>query len=496
MRPPLLILGAPWAGSAAVVSLLSNGAGATVIDPEPPSATHPTGSGESLRVVRAHRELLRSLDADLTTPPARVDAAALDVTALRSIISDLKSGDGCIVKEPALVPLLPAWRAAGLEHAHLIAVVRNPIENAMSIADHVGIPMADAERIVDHYLESLVAISSACPVHMVPFGPESSTVIDAVRAVAESIGLTWDTERAEASFLPELLGKRADHADTSPAWERLDSIRPRTGEPPSTPAALPTTTNPADGLVPLRVHLGDRYVATRRALWDVARRVLAPELDAVELIVRSARHVNPPTGAFRSVTIVEVDAATGAADAILAADTYPMAVIAPGIVSGLDEVSLTHLFQSLAAVSPLFVELVIDVPAPTGSVTARLSPPPQNRPTPSDVLRLAEQNGWHEVSTERVSPGSIAVHLRRVGEPPAPEYERAIATERQLRALRSRIFELEGRLEKSEAAARAAKAAANHSTTNRLLVVRRRLRHLPVLAAAVGRWRRWRASRR
>ena len=355
---PLMILGGHRSGTSLVAGLLWH-AGLHLGNLLGAAPDNPRGFFESVDVLAAHEAILYAQDRDWTCPPHRLDPGASDLTLLRRAAASLAAaGRPWGVKDPRLLFLLPAW----LEVApalRFIGVVRHPAAVARSLERRNGFTPQTARAIADLHLARLAALHRALRFPLIGFDGPVEQVVARTRAVAASLGLSWD-ESAAASLYDPGLRHQAPHGPGGPEYDYLQDAMaalpetPQAHDAPDVAAALAAAPEAAEGL-PLT--LGPAFAARRTALWEAFAAALPPVGRVLDLA---------PAGAIRDPALPGVDPTEiDAADAIGPAawsggdDAYTHAILT-GVAETLPLPQLEELLTRLAGATSSDAAVVLD----------------------------------------------------------------------------------------------------------------------------------------
>lgn len=462
MNEPILILGSPGSGASSIAGLLHHGCGVSMGDFVAPTLESPFGTFEAFGVVEAHRELLAQMERDATCPPTTFNPDLLDLTQLREQLTELRGSEGVwAIKDPATTFLLPAWAAVGVGPVRIVVVVRRPHDTIQSVADRYAIGEYWAEAVVDAYLRRLAELVRSTDAPVIEFSNDGDSVLAQTGDLADRLGLDWDRPAAARHFDGSLVRHQSPHAESSPAFDELIAVRH--GEPPRPIRATDLSTLNASSAPawPLATHVGGRYQGQRSELWRIARFDSVQRPRVTEIVPVGAPQLDALPQGFGEVDRVEIASAQTVGIELLQKGVRPDAVIAHGVLADHPVQDVAYFLRSVQVMTSPFAQLVVDIPAPSGTATAVLEPSPPSEPTLSDVTRLAVDCGWEPVHDERLSPGRVGLVLRK-----------RIAVDDELQPLRTEIALLGEslatigrRLENPESAPAAAPSVPNASAT-------------------------------
>ena len=117
----------------------------------PADSSNPLGYYESLALVEANEGVLKSFGrrwwSDAPSPDEQLSQRAEIEPRLSAVVHRLiRAADGApiVIKDPRINGLLPLWQPVVNRSLHPVLVVRNPIEIALSHAQHDGTPIGHA----------------------------------------------------------------------------------------------------------------------------------------------------------------------------------------------------------------------------------------------------------------------------------------------------------------------------------------------------------------
>jgi hypothetical protein len=314
------------------------------------------------------------------------------------------------MKDPRSMFLLQAWSHLGLDRVRLIAVVRPPADTVRSIEKRDNIRQDKAEAIVEAYLARLIEIAEKVPLPVLQFPGKGDSLLGQVRDVAAALDLPWDEEAARDLFDHSLVRNQSTLRDTSPTYDLLlEKARFPRRVPAINLRSLRLASEPD---TPLETHLGVHYARQRNQMWDMAHFSTDPEPDVVEIVLEGAR---PGATNRPGVTLhqVEVKSPLAVGAALMKNGLRPHGVLAHGILAGHAPSVIDYFFRSVYMTTDPIAELLVDVPDPQGRGLLSSTPPPVDDPLPHRVREIAEETGWDQVVTERLSPGRSGVFFRK-----------------------------------------------------------------------------------
>ena len=413
VNDPIFVLGCPRSGGSIVAGLLHVACGVSMPELLPPTTDHPFGCFEARAVVDAHREILRQVERDSTCPPSVIQPELLDLDVLRAAVDVHRELDGVwAVKEPASMFLLDAWAHLGIDRARLIAVTRTPFDIIRSIEAHDGIRQDRAEAIVDNAMRRLAEIARSTRLPLVHFSNDGPFVLRQVHDLAVALELPWDQSAAESLFDARLVRHRSPHEDTIPAYDDLAAVAASSTTDAVTSVDLRSLRLHTGPERPLETHLGERSVQQRRELWQHAPFPTVPEPRVVEIVLEGSPPGPPHRAAVRDLRRLEVSSPLEVGAMLLRQGLRPDGLIANGLFAGRSESDIEYCLRSLYVTSSPFSELVVDVPDISPAVAAT-QPLLSSEPRPETLRELAATAGWDHVSTGRLSPGRVAMRLRK-----------------------------------------------------------------------------------
>lgn len=415
-------------------------------DPIAPNGDRWFDCFESRDVVEAHRNLLRALGRDITCPPDRFDPSHADLIELRSVIA-ARVADGVpwMVKEPSLMHLLPAWAAAGIQRARLVAVVRPPFDVIESIRSHDRIAADLAESIVEHAMQRLTATAEEASVSLITFDG-SASVVSQVQQLAADLDLSWDPWAASDFFDERLVRHASVHHDTTPTYDRL--FRTTIRSSPGSSVGLESVGLTSVRQPVLATHLGDSYVERRNELrrWNTHQ-----DVDGQVICEITLRQSRPDPNRSTEIHHLQVKTMTSVSEALLKRRLRPDVLIAHGLFDSHSEADLAYGFRSLFASTSAFAQLTLD--AQRCQLCANGEHHPGQQCGRADIDRAAQSMGWERIRSEPLAAGRIGVSFRkcRIDESDF-DFDRAeaieILSEGHLEQMRQRAEKAEQALER------------------------------------------------
>jgi hypothetical protein len=411
MSAPIVVLGSPRSGASVVAGLLVRAGRVATAELLPPTEDRPMGSFEAYGVVNAHREILAQLERDWTCPPSAFRPDALDLSALREQVEVHQAlPNTWLMKEPSSMFLLPAWRHLGVGRVRLVAVARPPGDTIRSLVHFNGIPQLHAEAIVEAYLGRMAEIAARVALPVVDFPGDGDDVVTQVRGLAAALDLPWDDAAAEELYAGDLVRHRSALRDPSPAYAQLMERAQRPDRVPEVElGTLEITSEPS---WPLSTCYGPRHAQQLAELWRAADFASFTDPSLVEVVPDGA-----PAGAgdrpgLRLHRLAVADPrAIGAA--LVDSGVRPHGVIAHRAIEGQSPAEVEQLLRAVHFGTHPLAQLVVDVPAPAGAALSHTTPPPPAEPTPAEVEATASDAGYGLVSSQRISPGRVAMVFRK-----------------------------------------------------------------------------------
>jgi hypothetical protein len=170
----VLVIGMHRSGTSALASMLE-ALGLDLGNKQqllPPDEHNPQGYFEQDAVVAFNDEVFDYLGGAWDAPPvftagwaARVDLEVF-VDRLRTLLAELYDGSSYVLKDPRISMLLPLWRQALPEHSVVVAMVRDPMEVALSLHKRDAIPVLSGLALWCEYNRSLLRDLNGMPVQV------------------------------------------------------------------------------------------------------------------------------------------------------------------------------------------------------------------------------------------------------------------------------------------------------------------------------------------
>jgi hypothetical protein len=185
-------------------------------DVMPADDGNPEGYYELLSVVRANDALLAHFGGRWDSPPqfapgwTDADVCVEFVDAARSMVAELFEGEHYLLKDPRVSLLLPLWRRVTNDRGCAVAIVRDPLEVAASLARRNGIPTLTGLALWAAYNRAMLRDLEGAKVHVCSYTDlierPDEVLTDVARSLREWGETISDEElsRAVSSIRPEL----------------------------------------------------------------------------------------------------------------------------------------------------------------------------------------------------------------------------------------------------------------------------------------------------
>lgn len=338
----MLVLGSHRSGTSAITGLLAEAGGLVLGDVMPPTSANPKGAFESTGVVKAHNEILGSLDRDWTCPPNWFDPSTVVTAGLASAVRVLADADGTWgVKDPRLLFMLPAWTDL-VGHVRFVGVLRDHEEVVRSIVSRDGIDPGVADAIARAHVMRLRQLRDVFDFPIIDFSAAPSDVVAAAGAVATGIGLAWDQQVAEDFLDPSMTRARGRGALVN---QDVHLLRERVGDlwRPEVVASdrLAQVLSELDPIEQLDRYSGPRASARRRRAWSAVPRELAD----VREMTRNMRMASSVDPAPDRAIVAQCGDLLSLYRLLRASDARPDAVVLPDLTSWVPRGDLVAAFE-------------------------------------------------------------------------------------------------------------------------------------------------------
>jgi hypothetical protein len=185
-------------------------------DVMPADVGNPEGYFELLSIVRANDDLLARFGGRWDSPPdfaanwTESEVANEFVDASRAVLGELFEDDHYVLKDPRISILLPLWRRITNDHGCAVAIVRDPLEVAASLARRNELPTLTGLALWAAYNRAMLRGLQGARVHVCDYADLVENPADVLVDIAASLR-AWgelsddaDLTRAIATVHPEL----------------------------------------------------------------------------------------------------------------------------------------------------------------------------------------------------------------------------------------------------------------------------------------------------